>query len=57
MMDDGNWYLERIRAASIAPAIPEALSLAPGESEIPLFGSETRESISPLITTNRLGSA
>ena len=57
MMDDGNWYVERIRAASIAPAIPEALSLAPGESEIPLFGSETRESISPLITTNRLGSA
>ena len=41
----------------MAPAIPEALSLAPGESEVPSLGSETRESISPLIITNRLGSA
>ena len=35
----------------MAAAIPVALSFAPGESEVKLLGSLTRESISPLIIT------
>ena len=36
-------------------AIPLALSFAPGESSVKLFGSEIRESISPLMMMKRLG--
>ena len=40
-------YLLSTLAASSTPAMPEALSLAPGESSVPLRGSEIRLSISP----------
>ena len=40
------WWL-RTRAASIVPAMPLALSFAPGESSVLLKMSEIRESISP----------
>jgi L-2,4-diaminobutyrate decarboxylase len=39
----------------MVPAIPLALSLAPGEVEVKSFGSLTRLSISPLIITYLLG--
>ena len=48
-------YFDNTRAASIVPAIPLALSLAPGLSEVKSVGSLTLESISPLIKMYRLG--
>ena len=48
-------YLDKTLAASIVPAIPLALSFAPGESSIKFVGSDIRESISPLIITKLLG--
>ena len=39
------------RAASIAPAIPDALSLAPGASDSPSEPFEARESMSPDMIT------
>ena len=50
-----NLYLDKTLAASIVPAMPEALSFAPGESDSKSFGSETLLSISPLIITYRFG--
>ena len=44
------WRLST-RAASIAPAIPEALSFAPGESLVKSPMSETRLSMSPDMIT------
>ena len=51
MMDPLNSYCVRTRAASRTPAIPEALSFAPGASEMPSSASDARESMSPDITT------
>ena len=48
-------YLDKTLAASIVPAIPLALSLAPGESDVKSVGSVTLESISPLIIIYLLG--
>ncbi len=52
---DGNSYCDRIRAASMVPAIPDALSLAPGASVTPSEPSEARESMSPDMMTYRFG--
>ena len=46
-----NLYFDKSRAVSIVPAIPDALSFAPGESDVPSIGSETLESISPDMMT------
>ena len=46
----------RIRAASITPAMPLALSFAPGASVVASVPDEARESMSPLMTTYRSGS-
>ncbi len=43
------------RAASMTPAMPEALSLAPGASVVASMTSETRESMSPDMRTYRFG--
>ena len=49
-MEPSKRYWLSTRAASRTPAIPEALSLAPGESAVRFMGSDTRESMSPLMT-------
>ena len=50
-----NLYLLKTLAASIVPAIPDALSLAPGASVVKSMVSLARESISPLIITYLFG--
>ena len=56
MIVPGKRYGLRTRAASITPAMPLALSLAPGESLVASSASETRESMSPVMMTRRSGS-
>jgi hypothetical protein len=55
-MVPANFFFDRTRAASMVPARPLALSLAPGESDVPFSGSLTRESMSPAIIAIRSGS-
>ena len=51
MMLVGKEYFVRSRAASMAPAIPVALSLAPGASVSASFPLDARESMSPAMRT------
>ena len=54
-MPVGNSYFVRTRAASMAPAVPVALSLAPGASVTASLPLDALESMSPDITTYRFG--
>jgi len=49
--DVGKRYFESTRAASSTPAIPEALSFAPGASPSASYELEFLESMSPLMMT------
>ena len=50
-----NLYLLKTLAASITPAMPDALSFAPGDKDMKSLESLTRLSISPLIIINLFG--
>ena len=54
-MVEPNSYRLSTRAASIAPAIPVALSFAPGASVTASFPPDALESMSPAMMTYRFG--